>query len=226
MPFFAFAQYAGSLVLNIAVIFYLLRGPFKRFPLIFFFCLLQILLASGSNFALFYLHSNSLFLKWYWMGDFLAHLGITLIIVLLIREALAGRPYQTAAACGLLAFMICVAVVSLVLFHEPRTNHWLTQVTRNLSFGEEILNFVLWGVLMQNTEIDYQLMLVSAGIGVQVSGEVIGITLRLYAPVSTAWVPNLLTYCCEILCLCVWIWAFKAKGPQMAQQDTLPIRDH
>lgn len=226
MPLLAFLQYVITVILDFAVIFYLLRGPFRRFPLVFFFCLLQVAVTTGSNISFFYLHSSVLFTRWYWTGDFLGHLGITLIIVFLIREGMTGKPFQTITAYALVVFMICLAAVSLVAFREPHANHWLTQVTRNLSFGEELLNFVLWGVLIQRAEIDSRLLMVSAGIGVQVSGEVIGITLRLYASKSTAWVPNLLTISCELLCLSVWIWAFRSSGVPPAQSQTVPISSH
>jgi hypothetical protein len=203
-------QFTFAVLLNLGVIVCLARGPFRRFPLVLFFCLLQIVLSSGSNIIFFYFKSLTLYSKWYWGGDLIGHVCISLIIISIIREALVGKPERNRIALGLLTFMVGVAVVSLILFHAPQLNRWMTPVSRNLSFGEEVLNLVLWSLLLQRNDFDSQFLIVSAGIGIQVTGEVVGHTLRLYTTKSTIWIPSLLVTLSEFICLIVWIWAFSS----------------
>lgn len=210
-------QFALAVLLNLGVIFALVRGPLRRFPIVLFFCILQIVFAVGSNVLYFYVGSHSAFSRWYWTGDMVGHACISLIIISMIREALAGQPSRRQVPPLLIAGMIAVALVSLVLFYSPQLNKWITPVSRNLSFGEEVLNLVLWSLLLQRSDFDSQFLIVSAGIGIQVTGEVVGHTLRLYTTKSTIWVPTLLNTVCEIVCLMVLIWAFtSAPGKSRA----------
>ena len=119
--------------------------------------------------------------------------------------------------------MACLALGSILIFRDPLPSRWLVPVTRNLSFGEEICNLVLWSLLLQRSEFDQQHLIVSAGIGIQVTGEVIGHTLRLYSSPALIWVPDLLIFLCETLCLLVWVWAFRNNRPGASHK---PARGH
>lgn len=198
-----------AITLDLLVIFLVAKRAARRFPLVLIFCAVQILI-TFSNFTLAALLANQrrLFLELYWTGDFVAHAVISLLIISLIWQAMEDKPGRTRSAQLLFAGVLCFALLSAYIFYDSHLNRWMTPVSRNLSFCEELLNLLLWTMLLQRRASDYQLLMVSAGIGVQVTGEVIGHTLRLYT--HTEWVPNVLLSLCEILCLVIWIWAFRA----------------
>src|ERR1700736_1530076 len=119
---------------------------------------------------------------------------------------LLGWLFAMCFAVVLELLVICFVLFSAYIFDERHVSRWMTSVSRNLSFCEEILNLILWALLIQRRESDYLLLMVSAGTGVQGTGEAIGHTLRLYAHHgSPIWAPNLLVYLAEILCLGIWI---------------------
>src|SRR5205823_3303696 len=141
----------------------------------------------------------------------LGHAVISLLMLSLIWQTLEPHQRRRDIVAFLTLAVVCFAAYSVYIFQNPSVNRWMTSVSRNLSFCEEFLNFILWTLLIQRRDFDQLLLLVSAGIGVQVTGEAIGHTLRLYTRShSTVWVPNLLVYVAEILCLCIWIWAFRS----------------
>ncbi|MGI8741630.1 MAG: hypothetical protein ACR2NN_03470 [Bryobacteraceae bacterium] len=156
----------------------------------------------------------------------LAHAAISALIISLIYQTLTKDPRQRSIALLITAGVICFALFSAYTYQVPNLNRWMTPISRNLSFGEELLNLILWSVLLQRRASDYLLLMVSAGIGVQVTGEVIGITLALYAHnPSVKWVPNSLVFLCEVSCLLIWLRAFRgAHSGADASTTPLPFR--
>ena len=204
-----------SFLLNLVVIILVFRNNFWRKHLVVaLFCFVQMTVVVTIVFVSSRFDRHTYAVS-YWTGDLVAHLFITLVILSLIRVAVAENTGQRMLPYGLFAGMLALLAYSLYVFHDPHINHWMNPVSRNLSLGEEFLNLILWTFLLQKREFDAQLVIISAGIGVQVTGEVIGLTLRTYAPASTVWVPNLLAQSCEFLCLLILLWAFSSRkqGP-------------
>jgi hypothetical protein len=107
---------------------------------------------------------------------------------------------------------------SLGYYYEPSTLRWMTPLSRNLSFCEAILNFILWTALIRNRTRDTLLLMISVGIGLQVTGEVIGNTLIPYFASSVVWLPKLLVVGSEMLCLVIWFYAFWKTSAVPAKQ--------
>lgn len=200
-----------AVVLELLVIYYLVTGPRTRFPFVLVFCVVQVLIVFIDTLfsALIGSHTPA-YAVIYWAGDMVAHAAILLLTISLIWQSLEQRPERRKAIALLSVAVLCFALFSAYTFHDLILGRWMTSVSRNLSFCEEMLNLILWTVLIQRRGSDYLLLMVSAGIGVQVTGEAIGHTLRLYSRSPLVWVPNLLVYVAEILCLCIWIWAFRS----------------
>jgi hypothetical protein len=206
-----------GLLLDILVIFYLVRGPFRRFVFVFCYCLVEAVgFIIGS---LSYLHLGPRGLRYeniFWGADLVTHALITLILVSLIRESLGNRPDLKRLASWVLPLaMAAIALVSALTFRDASINVWMTPVSRNLSFSEEILNFMLWTALIQNRDYDRLLLFISAGIGIQVTGEVIGHTIRTFMRTpGMIWLPDTLLMVSEIICLITWVLAFgRPKSP-------------
>ena len=201
-----------AFLLNVVVLIYLYRGRlWKRFPLVGIDCLVQIAVMSIVTIAALIGIQKHLQLQMFWTGDLIAHAAISLLIISLIWQTLDdGARKNTVLLIS--AAVVGFALVSSYIFYDPHLNRWMTPVSRNLSFCEEMLNLILWSILLKGKASDYLLLMVSAGIGVQVTGEVIGHTLRVYASDSILWVPNTLVYISEIVCLGIWIWVFRGAA--------------
>jgi hypothetical protein len=200
---------AVGFVLEVLVGYFLLRGPIRRYPLVFAFVVFGIVAAAGGGLVSM-IGSRSTYVEVYWFIDIANHFLILWILISLTYQALSGDPKQRRLTLLFAAAVMVFAAGSLVYFHAPRLGPWLTPVSRNMSLCEEMLNLVLWAILIQRRDHDYQLLLVSAGIGIKVTGEVIGHTLRMYSRSdNTMWVPDLVVSLSELLWLFLWVWAFR-----------------
>jgi hypothetical protein len=207
-------------LLDVLVIGYLIRGPLKRFIFVFCYCVVEaVVFVIGSAS---YLHLGPRGLRYenvFWGADLLSHALITLILIFLIRESLGSSADLKRLASWVLPVAIAgVAIGSVLAFRDPtiKISVWMTPVTRNLSFAEEILNFMLWTALIRNRDYDRLLLFISAGIGIQVTGEVIGHTIRTFMQKegTMIWLPDTLLMVSEIVCLLTWVWAFgRPKSP-------------
>jgi len=155
----------------------------------------------------------------YWTSDVVNHGLILLLVLFLIREALVGDRGPDMTTFMIVAPVVVFVGVTLYLLYDPLSGrHWIFPLSRNLSFIEEVLNFVLWTILIRNRSREVVLLLVSAGLGIQVTGEVIGRTIRLYArSPSISWLPDAIVLLCEVGALFIWYRAFRAYGRQRAE---------
>src|SRR6202171_6312739 len=207
----------SAVLLYVAVAIYIARGPFRRFLFVFLYCLAQAL--TGIVVSLTYFDfglRRDFYQTIFWTTDFVSHALITLILVSLIRESLETSPDLKRLATLLVPLaVLCVAIGSAFTFRNHYLTAWMTPVSRNLSFCEELLNFMLWSILIRKRDYDRLLLFISAGIGVQVTGEVIGNTIRTFMRKGTPiWLPDTLLMVSEIICLLTWVWAFgRPKSP-------------
>ncbi len=201
---------AIGLALEISIVVLLLRGPLRRFPIIFAYCLFQTYVSLSETVKYFQLgpHTKS-FAQSYWVNDLTLHAFVILIIASLVRSALPPSAKSRLVSILLLLFAVTVGLVSMYAFYNVQLNRWMTPVSRNLSFAEEVLVFLLWAILIRARTQDQVLLLVSSGLGIQVTGEVIAHTLRLYSKSRDMWLPNLLLNAADLLCLIIWLWAFR-----------------
>ncbi len=207
-------QAAVPIILDVVVLYLLINGPRRRFPLVAVFCAMQIVVTCAVVGVSLVSQNRRLYLATSWTGDLVAHAVISLLMISLIRQTLDDNDARDKTVLLIALGVICFALVSAYVFYDPLLGRWMTPLSRNLSFGEEVLNLILWSILLKGRGSGHLFLMVSAGIGVQVTGEVIGHTLRLYTSRSTVWVPNTLVYVSEVVCLCIWVWAFRsaAKG--------------
>ena len=202
---------AVGFVLEVAVAVALLRGYVRRFSVLFVYCVFLAFSSFTDGLAYFEVgqHARS-FAYSYWINDMILHAFVVLIIAGLVSQALGTHPHRASVRSLLIVLPILVGVASLYLNQNPSISRWMTPVSRNLSFCEEVLVFILWGILLQNRVQDQVLLLVSSGLGIQVTGEVIGHTLRIYARSRDMWLPNVIVNASDLLCLLIWLWAFRA----------------
>ena len=113
------------------------------------------------------------------------------IIVDLLRLVLASvLIYKVAATPSLgriLAGLVLVMVVlPFVLFHptfKPMPSvAWFNSTSQLLNFGASIMNVILWGALIQSRRRDSQLMGLSVGLGILVTGAAVSCGLRHFIP--------------------------------------------
>src|SRR5438105_32956 len=103
-----------AVVLELLVIYYLARGPWKQFPFVLALCAVQVLVASADTFVSTLTGiRSSIYLDVYWSGDMLAHGAILLLTNSLIWQSLEHRD---ARRRNTIIALLSLAVLCFALF--------------------------------------------------------------------------------------------------------------
>jgi hypothetical protein len=187
----AVVQYAMWLIglpLELLIIAALVRGPYRRFPLLLLYSIALFLTTvievsvnqayfSGTIFA----HSRA---TYYWVDEGIRQgllFGVVLSLAYLATTKLGSR--------NLVRFIIIAggigfALASFFAHHEVHLAagvgrwRWMSLWVRDLDFMAAILNLVLWALLLTSRLKDNQLLLLTCGLGILFTGEAIGESLR------------------------------------------------
>src|SRR5258708_39338973 len=94
-----------AVALDVLVLYYLARGPAKRFLLVLVFCVIQILCTCSATIASVAIGVRTrTYVDMYWTGDMLAHTAISLLMLSLIWQTLEpGESRRTIIICLTLA---------------------------------------------------------------------------------------------------------------------------
>jgi hypothetical protein len=171
---------------------------------------------------------------YYWFDDFLRQLSLFLVVLSLLyltggHSAGAKRLRQRA-----IAVVIVVAVASAFYFRTERQGMWATDVVRNVSFAVVFVNLVLWSAFIRSGDPQRLPLMLSAGIGLQMTGEAMGQALRS-SPIHHRFpivvlLGNLILILSHILCLVTWLYALRADERRLAaaarsQEHSQPASD-
>ena len=206
---------AVGLILQSMVICTMLRGWFRKYPFVFAYILFSFFSTVLQLSFLFHLGRNSKeFIRAYWFTDFVGTFLVLMVIIHMIRTAMAGHPQQKPVYAGLLLGVVATAAGSVFLMQMSNRHltlsRWMTEVSRDYYFGAVLLNAILWLTLMRRHHENKQLYLLTSGLGLKLCGSAIGHALRLTgAGVMLAGQFLVVTY---LVSLYVWFAAMK-KAP-------------
>jgi len=117
--------------------------------------------------------------RMYWTQALLAQTAIVLLVLQLIYRV--GR--EVPALASLIRFLLLGSLlatgISVTVHFELRPNIFMASVARDLTFLAAILNMILWKFLIQVRKREFLLLAVSAGVGIQCTGDAIGHSFRL-----------------------------------------------
>ena len=200
------------------VLVFLLVGLFRQYTLLLTYAVAQlasaILEVYVSNR---YGRDAQIFSTVYWTDEVLLDfLRFSLVI------ALAYRLSEGSAAPAVKKLLIAVVVVAVALpFMLPGGElfgtRWFNRTSQMLNFGGAIMNLALWTVLLGSKRRDPQLLLVSAGVGISVTGAAIAWGVRLLVRDQDWWAPNLFLILSYLAGVLIWCWAFR-PGTQPREQ--------
>src|SRR5690242_16963560 len=159
-----------TIVLQAIVIFFLLRGPFRRYPVLLLYCVLQLATSLTEGYVLrAFGQASPIFRRLYWTDEVSLDLLLFLMVILLTYQALEGSTLRTGMGRLLGAVLVIVLVVPFVLFSARRfSSAWFDGTSQLLNFGGAIMNLGLWTALIGTKKRDPVLLTVSAGLGVAV----------------------------------------------------------
>jgi hypothetical protein len=180
----------------------------------------HVSLASSSEAQRMYTHL-------YWTGEVILDLVLFLLVIELTYHATEGGPLRAAAGKILTLVVIVVSLLPFVLFHpkfSPWPNgFWFNSTSQLLNFGGAIMNLALWTALIASKRRDPELLTVSAGMGIAVTGAAISFGLRHFISLSgPRWIPDLFLLLTHLTGLIIWCWAFRpAAKPRQVPSDAV-----
>ena len=107
--------------------------------------------------------------------------------------------------------MVFVLLVPFVMFQRPLfLMRWMDHTSQLLNFGAAIMNLFLWTALIGSRQRDPRLLMVSAGLGVAVTGAAIAYGFRaLIGKAGPLWLPDVFLSVTHLICVFLWCWAFR-----------------
>lgn len=203
-----------SFILVLLVIVFLVQGPIRRFPLIFVFALSQAFsyVAEGLVYN-FKGETSSLYRVLYYSDEVGLNLLLFLMVTSLTYLAMEGNPKRALAGRVLVGVIVLALLLPFVVFNPPRfRTHWFDHTSQLLSFGGAILNLFLWTTLLGSRRRDPRLLMVSAGVGVAVTGAAISYGARALITASTYEVlPNIFLSVTHVVSVFILCWAFRPQ---------------
>jgi hypothetical protein len=214
-----------SVALQVYVIALLRRGPYKDYPFALIYSLVLLLTSAADALALAGVLSLSKPEQrfFYYRNDAVRQFLLFVVVVSLIERAMQGSPYRKRVRVVLGGLAVLSVFISLTVHSgAPRFVLWMTEVSRDLSFGSVALTLLLWTLLISSPRKDHQLLLVTGGLGLQFTGEAIGQSLRQLSHHHHVilFVGNLLMSVAHLLRLYVWMEAFGRREvlPQIQEE--------
>lgn len=215
--------WAVGLPLEILVILALLRGPWRRYPIVFFYLLvifITTLVDIGINTQSFFTHDPAvvrLAARVYWINEWVLQVLIFATVLSLIDLATFLSRSRRIMRAGLAAGALIFAGVTFWIHFRPapvKTGVWMTPWTRDLSVCATVLDLTLWMILIASRKSDRSLMLISGALGMQFTAEAIGEAIVNLSAAShsdvLALIGAIVTSTGNLLCLYVWWQTFRA----------------
>lgn len=176
------------LPLNLLIIAALLRGEYRRFPLVFAYVVVEFLATAAEIPAYWAVfshtrHAADLQVFIYWMDEAIAQVLIFAVVLFLIYRATSQIRSRRLLRVVLISGAVLFAGASF-LYHyvpDPKVGIWMTPWTRDLNFCAAILDLALWALLIASREKDHRLLMLSGALGIQFTGEAIGESVRQLA---------------------------------------------
>ena len=207
---------AISTAIQVAVILFLLRGSFRRYPLLLVYCILQLIATVAEEYTYrAYGLTSALYRGLYWTDEMTLDLLLFLMVIALIYRALEGSSMRVGMGRLLGVVFVVVLTVPFVLFSARRfSTAWFDGTSQLLNFGGAIMNLGLWTVLIGTKKRDPLLLTVSAGLGVAVAGAAIAFGLRRYTPHESTpqQLADLFKTVTYLASVAIWCWAFRPRA--------------
>jgi hypothetical protein len=105
---------------------------------------------------------------------------------------------------------VAAVVLPFVLYHPYFTGKWFRHTSQLLSLGAAFMNLLLWTAIVgRKGQRDHQLLMVSAGVGVAVTGLAVGYgLLQFMSSDAVRWLPDLFKALTQVAGNVIWCWAF------------------
>jgi hypothetical protein len=218
--------YVVGLPLELLIIAALVRGPYKRFPILFAYTIFNFLTTVVEIPAYIAFYSGDRQAQrtrafYYWLDEGVLFVLLFLVVVTLIWHATAHIRSRRLVRLILIVGPILFASASFLIHYNPNAavpGEWMTPWTRDLNFVSAVLDLGLWTLLIASREKDRLLLMLSGALGIQFAGEAMGGSIRnlavaVYGRAQQArpliLTGNVLMMAADLVCMYIWWQAFR-----------------
>lgn len=227
MDYLRSAQLVISLALQCLLVVLLLLGPVRKYFIVFLYSAVYLITSAVETFvSQSYGTQSPTYRVVYWTDEICLDLLLFTMVIFLAFRATRGSPLRPALRTLLTGLVVAALGLPFIInpffsvewssglhfsINHPYFNvRWFRQAGQILNFGGAIMNLALWTALIGSKERDPQLLAVSAGLGIAVTGQAIyyGIRLLTTSPLLRTFsdLVGLVTY---IAGIAIWCWAFR-----------------
>ena len=203
--------WAVGLGLNLMVIAAMLRNDYRKYKFVFVYAV-ALLLATTVEIAAFTapnLIAEGVADKYYWADEIILDVLGFCIVIGFIDQAAENAKRRPIKRSWLIAGTGVILVASFLL-HPSNFNRRMTLVSRDLNICAVVLDLMLWSLLTATRQPNRRLMLLSGGFGLQLTGAIIGESLR-HLSRSLLFFGSLVEITTGLLGLLVWWAAFRGQ---------------
>ena len=206
-------------LLQLILIVFLLKGPFRRYPLLLVYCVFQIGVVVVSGWVFYVAGAGSaLYRNLYWTTDVIVDLLLFLMVITMTREVMKENPLWSVVGRMLAVIVVAAVVLPFVLFHPFFTQRWYRHTSQLLSFGGALMNLFLWTGIIGKRDRDPELLPVCAGLGVAVTGVAITYGLLQFTSADFRWLPDVFKSLTQVGSMVIWCWAFRPSTREPSSQ--------
>jgi hypothetical protein len=214
---FQVGAYLLGVPLELMVIAVLLRGEYRRYPIIFLYAAVDLLtsvleiqpsLAYSSGTP----EARHRWAEMFWINEQIMQVLVLVLVISLVYSAAKHLHPRRTLLTELICGTLLVAAISLWAHYDPNSpmGRYMTRWTRDLNFCAAILDLGLWALLIGSKKKDYQLLLVTGGLGIQFAGGAIGQALRDMSPAIVTAASDF-TVIASLARVYIWWRAFRGK---------------
>jgi len=208
--------------LEILVIVALLRGGYRRYPIVFLYVIVNFVTTlvdipiSTQSLLTHDLAVLRQAARVYWVNEWILQALIFATVLSLIDLAISTSRWRRLMRAGLAAGALLFAGTSFLIHYLPppvKYGIWMTPWTRDLSVCATILDLALWMILIASRKSDRRILLISGALGMQFTGEAIGeaiVSLSMPHMVEAlALTGSVVAVAANLACLYVWWQTFR-----------------
>ena len=226
MEFFSNAITACGVILQVVLLVFLILGPFRRYFVIFAYCLAQTLQLANGIFALrTFGQSSPEYRTAFWTGTIVVDILMFLLVLVLTHQALAGNPLRSKMTRLMIVLSAIILVLPFVVLRRPLfLTRWFNGTDQILNFGAAIMNLGLWTALLGNKKRDPQLLTVAAGLGVRVASfaALLGLRRLTTDGGNARVIADIAARLSIVVGTVIWCWAFRPSAKRAPSASGAP----
>jgi hypothetical protein len=211
------------------IILLLNRSLFRKYLMVFLFCatllitsLAEVLVVQAPAYG----NRSETYRILYWTDEIVTDAFLFVMVAVMIYRATEGTPLRKLAERLFSGVVTVALLLPFVVFEHWFSNRWYVRSSQLLNFGGALLNLLLWTALLGMRRRDTQLLTVSAGLGVIVTGSAVfyGLLATFRKDPEITAMLNLGYVLSRSAGLAIWCWAFwriRKTDPAMSASPVL-----